>query len=162
MFTASRTLTAAVALAAASGASAAFIGIEDPVTLWPSSLYGWLTRQMLTSRRSWRYGAAHLDRRLSPWLGRFHDRSAMDLAQAFAEGRDAWSAPELTALLWALIRREEPAWWRVLHRLTREIEIAVLQMTMRSCLNVSATQRTARPNFYGHPRRGLLAIVAST
>jgi len=33
MFTASRTLTAAAALAAASGASAAFIGIEDPVTL---------------------------------------------------------------------------------------------------------------------------------
>jgi hypothetical protein len=136
--------------------------IEGPVTLRPSSLYGWLTRQMLTSQRSWRHGAAHLDQRLSPWLERFHDRSAMDLAQAFAEGRDAWSAPELAALLWALIRREEPAWRRVLHRLTGEIEIAVLQMTMRRCLNVPATQRTARPKSFGHHRRQRLATVVCT
>lgn len=88
-------------------AAAACLGYraESPVERWPSTLYRVLARAALESPTVWERCADRLDGRLGDSLGRYADRTAAELAEAFAEGRDALAGHELAALLWCLIRR---------------------------------------------------------
>lgn len=110
--------------------------------LWPSSVYVGLTQQMLACPVTWREGAARLDRLLGPWLQRFETQAPIELAQALDQHKHAWTAPELAALLWQLLRTDPLDLGTLLPRLTAEVEIALLQNTL---------QRPASP----HPQPGL-------
>ncbi|MCG8416323.1 MAG: hypothetical protein MJE77_00105 [Proteobacteria bacterium] len=100
---------------------------DEAVSLWPSSVYGCLTSQMMTSPACWQCSAAQLDRRLSPWLFGFHKAPPLHLVEALRQSRDTWSVPELAALLWELLRRDERALDPLLHRLAAEVETTILR-----------------------------------
>ena len=135
---------------------------DDAACLWPSAVYDLLARQMLTSRARWVWGAASIDRRLSPWLEQFQDRSPIELTQALRDGRQVWDAQDFAALLWALVRRKNRALDSLFHRIAGEIEIAVLRIAARPHGEARAWRRAAETRTNDRCHRTRLAAVASS
>lgn len=100
---------------------------DGPVERWPSTLYRVLARAALECPSVWRRCAERLDGRLRVDLGRYADRTAAELAEAFAEGRDALTGYELAALLWCLIRQRCRSHDLVAHRLGLELGVVAAQ-----------------------------------
>jgi hypothetical protein len=58
---------------------------------------------------------------------RFDGKSPSELGYLFTQGRDVLSGGELVALLWTLLKRNQPALDKVTERLQAEFEIVALQ-----------------------------------
>ncbi len=135
---------------------------EDPHSLWSSAVYDVLAQQMLASRARWVWGAASIDRRLSPWLEQFQNRSPIQLTEALRDGRQVWDAQDLAALLWALVRRKDRALDPLFRRVAREIEIAVLRIAARPPGEARAWRRTADSRTNDRCHRTRRAAVANS
>lgn len=98
-----------------------------PVSQWPSTLYGMLARAAIESPAIWRRCAVLLDRMLHEAIAPYAERSAAELAEVFALGRESLSGEELAALLWCLIRRRSGAQDLVAKRLGQELEVIAAQ-----------------------------------
>lgn len=95
----------------------------SPVTRWPSTIYRLLARAALESPRVWRRCALVLDRALHEATLPYAERSAVELAEVFLEGRESLSGDELAAVLWCLIRRRCHSHDLVAERLSLELEV---------------------------------------
>ena len=95
--------------------------------IWPSTLYAWAAETALRSPRVWARCAPALDGALPVASG-----SSAALARLLSERDDAvaLSAREIAAVLWAVVRRREPALVPMIARLTREAEILLAR---RAC-----------------------------
>lgn len=107
--------------------AALYLGNRDAVSLWPASLYGQLAEAALASRRVWSLCQRHVDAALAPLGHQFDHKSPSELGNLFTQGRDVLTGIELAALLWTLLKRDEPALDKVTGRLQAEFEIVALQ-----------------------------------
>jgi hypothetical protein len=96
---------------------------DAPVTRWPSTLYRLLARTALESPAVWRRCALILDRSLHDAVLPYIERSAVELAEVFLDGRESLGGDELAALLWCLIRRRCSSHDLVAERLSLELEV---------------------------------------
>jgi hypothetical protein len=96
---------------------------EAPVARWPSTLYRVLARAATKSPEVWWRTSLALDKSLHEAVLPYRNRSAAEVAQAFAEGRDSLDGSELAGLLWCLLRRDSRIEDLVAERLRLELEV---------------------------------------
>jgi hypothetical protein len=113
----------AVALDRETAAACFDCDIDGAVTLWPSSLYGLLATAAASSPRVWCRCLRLVDAELGPLAERFETEPLSHLVRLFIEGREILSTRELAALLWAVLKRREPASAFIGARLGAELEI---------------------------------------
>ena len=106
---------------------------DAPIARWPSTLYRVLARAALQSSEVWWRTSLVLDRTLHAAVDPYRDRSAAEVAEAFAEGRDSLDGEELAALLWCLLRRNNRTDDLVADRLSLELQVvAARRLRFRS------------------------------
>lgn len=96
---------------------------ETPVARWPSTLYRVLARAALQSPEVWRRTVVVLDKSLHEAVLPYRNRSAAEVAETFAEGRDSLDGSELAGLLWCLLRRNSRTEDLVAERLSLELQV---------------------------------------
>ncbi|MBX3272454.1 MAG: hypothetical protein KF729_19500 [Sandaracinaceae bacterium] len=98
--------------------------------VWPSTLYAWAAETALRSPRVWARCATALDHALGGALPSSGSSAALARLLTERDGATALCAREIAAVLWALVRRREPALAPMIARLTREAEILLAR---RAC-----------------------------
>jgi hypothetical protein len=96
---------------------------DAPIARWPSTLYRVLARAALQSPEVWWRTSIALDRTLHEAMLPYAKRSAAEVAEAFAEGRDSLDGEELAGLLWCLLRRNSRTNDLVAERLSLELQV---------------------------------------
>lgn len=113
----------AIALDPETAAWCAGCSTGAPVNRWPSTLYRLLARTALESESVWQRCAFVLDHALGAVLQAYADRSPVELAELFLDGRESLAGDELAALLWCLIRRRSASYDLVAERLGLELQV---------------------------------------
>jgi hypothetical protein len=106
--------------------------LDGAVTLWPSSLYGLLAAAAAHSPVVWHRCSRLVDAELGPAASQFENIPLNTLTRLFIEGRDVLSTRELAGVLWAVLRRRDPAAPFIGARLGAELEIIATRRASRN------------------------------
>ncbi len=113
------------------------------VCQWPSTVYRGLARAMTPNSTRWQITARYIDKRLARELRQFEGAAPADIAAALSDYRDAFSADELAALLWSMVRLQEPAVDSLLARVAAEVEVVLMQHGVSRRIGARSSSRPA-------------------